>query len=147
MKPTLIILLIIFLTKQFSICQPPDNMIGNWKVTFEGFVSQSDTLFLADSYGNITDEIHSIDKIYEENPDFKLSTWKFNKENVLIYRLDKFGNLTVNRYKFKFVESGLILKSDQEENLFLIEELEDNRLVLIYPHQNSLQNVVELIKE
>ena len=147
MKPTLIILFIIFIAKQFSICQPPDNMYGNWEVTFEGFVSQADTLFLADSFGNITDEIYSIDKIYEENLDFKLSTWKFFKGNVLIYRLNKFGNLTVNRYEFKFVESGLILKSEQEENLFLIEELEDNRLVLIYPHQNSLQNVVELIKK
>jgi hypothetical protein len=141
--------LIIFLSISFnceSNCQSNGDINGVWEVNFEGSL-RFDSIFITDSFGNRTNELSSIDTTRIEEIRIGKKIWMFENHELKIKTEKLPGRYYTREFQYKFLESGLLITSKSNQFKYYIEQIENDKLVLINKQDNSEPNRIELLKK
>ena len=124
--------------------QPIEDVNGVWEVNYNGQI-RIDSVFEYDfdSFGNQIEKLVSIDTLNLRDLNLKRSIWEFNNHTLKIKREILPGRFYEQQYQFIFLESGLLLTSNNNQLKYYIEQIKNDKLVLI----NSDKTRIELIKK
>ena len=145
MKFRILIALLLLTFNNSVYSQSNDDVSGIWNVTFRGYL-YCDTLFYVDSLGNRTDQIYEIDTIAFLSRKFNPSTWNFINNKLTITQKNESGKIETKNFKYKFLESGLLISSKNEQFKYYIEEIRNDKLVLFNDEHDPKSPRIELTK-